>query len=153
MVPRTVWRMDAAFEALKNSGILKDKFGYWPSFHDAEILSVVLDRIGPSLLLRVLSGHYKEAGEKMAFAGYFEVVLRFEDIDNLVLDSFNHQNVISFVQVSSITEERFATGKVEDRLKVEVSGIFGANCNFSCREGSVVSVEESKEQLGKPGER
>ncbi|HEV7220381.1 MAG TPA: Imm50 family immunity protein [Terriglobales bacterium] len=75
---------------------LHDWFGYWPSFHDAEIISLHLDRNGRSSL-RVLTWEMtKDIGEK----GYYVltkhalVEFNFEAVSGLSLNGFNDQNVI-----------------------------------------------------------
>jgi hypothetical protein len=71
--------------------------GHLPSFHDAEILSLELDRKGPTCRMRV---HTWEITEEVDEAGCFvldrHVLVSFElgDVTELSLDGFNHQNVI-----------------------------------------------------------
>jgi hypothetical protein len=71
-------------------------FGYWPSFHDAEVLDLKLCRSGPSTI-RV---HSFETTDLVNSQGFFvctkHVVVSFvfEHVTNLNLDCFNAQNVI-----------------------------------------------------------
>jgi hypothetical protein len=75
---------------------LYDWFGYWPNFHDAEIVSLHLDRRAPSSLVV----HTWEMTSKVDERGYFvlekHVVVEFvfEDICGLNLEGFSIQNVI-----------------------------------------------------------
>jgi Immunity protein 50 len=77
---------------LLGSELVEEKLGSWPTFHDAEILTMVLDRSGPTLLVRILIGvpirppetWTPEAVEAWT---HFEVNLRFNDIDSLELSS------------------------------------------------------------------
>lgn len=72
-------------------------FGYWPSFHDAEILDLKLARTGPSTL-RI---HTWETTDQVDNRGFFicrkhvVVSFLFEGVTELRLDHFNGQNVIS----------------------------------------------------------
>jgi hypothetical protein len=128
---------------LENSELVVAVFGSWPSFHDAEILSIGLDRSGVAMSIRILT--WTGRGET-----YYEVLFRFDDIENLLLEDFNYRNVMRGLELSETTEARFTTGNVEDRIKVEIDSVFGATCSFTCRGGSVVSVEETKLRLGDP---
>src|SRR5712672_526387 len=72
-------------------------FGFWPTFHDGEVLSVHLDRSGPSRI-RV---HTRERINELDSRGYYvlrkHVIVMFilEDVSDSELDEFNHQNVIA----------------------------------------------------------
>jgi hypothetical protein len=72
-------------------------FGYWPSFHDAEVLGMELHRDGNSTI-RI---HTWEMTDQVNGQGVFvcikHAIVSFvlEQVTNLHLDSFNKQNVIS----------------------------------------------------------
>jgi hypothetical protein len=75
---------------------LYDWFGYWPAFHDAEIIRLHLNRTGfSSLALRTWQMTKELDGE-----GYYvltkHVVVEFilSGVSGVALDGFNHQNVI-----------------------------------------------------------
>jgi hypothetical protein len=106
---------------LKNLEAIKDKVGYRPkSFHDAEIISISLDRRGPSISLSLLMDQHQGSDDTRP-APRWEVVLRFEDIGNLILQDFNHQNVVSSLLLSPVTEERFNVrkGRAESQSRIE----------------------------------
>jgi hypothetical protein len=71
--------------------------GYLPSFHDAEILGLELDRAGPTCRIRA---HTWEISDEVDKTGHFvlsrHVVASFElgGVTELSLEGFNHQNVI-----------------------------------------------------------
>ena len=75
---------------------LHEWFGYWPSFHDAEIIGLHLNREGSSSL-RV---HTWEMTKELDAKGYYvlakHVIVEFllEEITDLSLNGFGHQNVI-----------------------------------------------------------
>jgi hypothetical protein len=81
-------------------------FGYWPSFHDAEVLDLKLDRTGGSTL-RV---HTFEMTPQVNSQGFFICTKRvivsfaFDGITNLHLDDFNEQNVISELHLRQTNE-------------------------------------------------
>lgn len=67
-----------------------DWFGAWPSFHDAEIVSLELNRVGTSTLkVHAFSSRTKHA--IVSFLLY--------DIVTIHLDDFNHQNVIFDLEI------------------------------------------------------
>jgi len=83
-------------EAISGAHELHDWFGYWPSFHDAEIMRLDLNRHGSSTLFV----HTWEMTDKIDGEGFYvldkHVVVEFmlEDVSGLNLTGFNFQNVI-----------------------------------------------------------
>jgi hypothetical protein len=82
-------------------------FGYVPSFHDAEIIGLHLNRTGPS----TLSIHTWDVTDKVDSKGFFvhekDVVVTFtlEEIENLELEGFSHQNVIGGLALNRMQAE------------------------------------------------
>ena len=80
-------------------------FGYWPSFHDAEVLSIHLNRSGES----TIAVHTRHRTNQVDDRGYFvttkHVLVTFilEGIQAVQLDDFNHQNVISGLSLEETT--------------------------------------------------
>jgi hypothetical protein len=83
-------------ESVPGAGDLFAWFGYWPNFHDAEIISLALNRSGASTL-RI---HTWETTSRVDERGYYvldkhvHVAFQMEDIRSLSLSDFNQQNVI-----------------------------------------------------------
>ncbi len=116
---------------------------------------MLLDRDGPSLSFRMLiarvdRGAVRDRTGAPIQRAHYEVLLRFHDIENLTLQDFAYQNVVSALELSEVAEQRVTSGKVEQRIKVQVSSLFGATCTFTCNHGTVVSLEETKLRLGDP---
>jgi Immunity protein 50 len=94
-------------DSISGASKLVKWFGCWPSFHDAEILNLTLDRSSSSKV-RV---HTFSATSEIDENGYFVldhhvvVTFWFEDIVGLNLSGFNFQNVIAGIDV-----ERTAKG-------------------------------------------
>lgn len=109
------------------------RLGRWPSFHDAEVVRVVLDREGVVLELgikvAVMSSETDAAGcfkvENPAL-----VTLRFADVDELELGDFNQQNAIS-----DLTFEPEG-----DRTRVEIWPSFGLGGSFVCLGVEVIEL-------------
>ena len=79
---------------------LHDWFKYWPDFHDAEIISLHLNR-GACSSLRVHAWDTtKEVDEKGHYVMAKDIVVEFifEDVSELTLDGFS-QNVISGLDI------------------------------------------------------
>jgi hypothetical protein len=81
-------------------------FGYWPSFHDAEVLDLKLDRTGRSTV-RV---HTWEMTDQVNSQGFFIttkhviVSFAFDGVTDLHLKGFSGQNVISGLILRQIGE-------------------------------------------------
>lgn len=96
-MPREVSEIQGANE-------LHEWFGYWPGFHDAEIVSLHLNRKGTSSL----SVHTWEMTKEVDAKGYYvltkHVVVEFilESVSGLTLNGFNHQNVIFGLVIEKI---------------------------------------------------
>jgi Immunity protein 50 len=75
---------------------LHDWFGYWPGFHDAEIISLYLNRKGISSLRVHTWEMTKQVDEKGYFvlAKHIVVEFVFENVSALNLTGFSQQNVI-----------------------------------------------------------
>jgi hypothetical protein len=94
----------AGFEG---SEVVTNWFGYWPSLHDAEVLSVDFQRAiadsGPGLHLKV---HAFQMTPEVDERGYFKCIkhciieLLFEEIDHINLRHFGHQDVIDGISLS-----------------------------------------------------
>ena len=78
-------------------------FGYWPSFHDAEVVSITLDRLNAS---RVVI-HTFTATREIDARGYYVLrnhtltTIRFHDVLNLEIKGFSNQNVIFGLSIES----------------------------------------------------
>jgi hypothetical protein len=80
---------------------LHDWFGYWPSFHDAEVISLHLNRQGSSSLRIHTWDTTKEVNEKghYVLAKHVLVEIILETVSDLSLDDFSQQNVISGLNI------------------------------------------------------
>ena len=121
-------------------------FGYWPTFHDAEVLWLRLDRgsagegsFGPTLDALV---HVFEITPEVGSDGYYVqrhhmlAHLRFHEVVELRLDGFNHQNALSGIDFTDLRDWQL------ERVKwaVRFDSAFGADASFQCRAVEVVSV-------------
>src|ERR1700732_1422963 len=109
-------------DKIKNSSLLTDIFGRWPSFHDAEVISIELFRnpkgtSEPSLRAKI---YMFEATSEVDDRGFcvlknHEVgTILFSGIDNNSIAGFNQQNVLSDLVIADISSRQL------DLLKFEV---------------------------------
>jgi hypothetical protein len=72
-------------------------FGFWPTFHDGEVLSLHLDRAGPSHLRVHTWERTNELDGRCYYVVRKHVIVTFflEGISELELDGFSHQNVLA----------------------------------------------------------
>src|SRR5688572_9083676 len=116
-------------EKILNIHLLTDIFGRFPSFHDAEVLKITLNRelrgsFSPSLeaVIHVFE-RTSEIGEnnKYLLKNHSAVTFRFEQIYQLAVEDFNHQNVLQGLRITDFSKSQ------PESLKFEVffEGIFG----------------------------
>lgn len=120
--------------------LLIQHLGYWPTFHDFEVVSICLDRAVGAVVsaansdLRAVflvfdTNEAPESGERKQ--GTTEIL--FEDVDELHIDGFNYQNPIIGLSI--------VTGGERGRLRVK----WGGTCmrhevSFVCSRISVLRV-------------
>jgi hypothetical protein len=88
-------------ESIPGAAQLHAWFGYWPSFHDAEIVSLVLNRNGLSSL-RLHTWHTtSQVDDRGCYIKEKHVVVSFhmEEILALALNNFSQQNVIFGLEI------------------------------------------------------
>jgi hypothetical protein len=124
-------------------------FGYWPSFHDAEVIDLHLWRgdvdpdrarsVFPVLTLKV---HLWELTSEVDSEGclilrhHTLTTLRFHHVDQIEMNSFNHQNQI--VRLSITRQER--PDSPSPFLAVRLEPGFGVSASFDCLTAEVVDA-------------
>ena len=108
---------------IRNSKIVIDYFGYWPTFHDSEIISIKFERTwdkeSSSMQIRVYAF---EMTDKLK-GKYFELVkhcvidFEFTGIKRNEMDGFNHQNAIQGLDFGR--EGEFLFCKIDPAYGVE----------------------------------
>jgi Immunity protein 50 len=94
-------RTDGIPNAIEGAQAVFDWFGYWPSFHDAEIIDLHLATAGPSWL-SVLTWHMnRDVIESGFYRREREAIVTFTltGIADLELADFSNQNVISSLAI------------------------------------------------------
>ena len=117
-------------------------FGSWPSFHDAEITKLNLERalvvraddvtLAMEVLVRVFASSYSaETNYEYPLLKSASLAFLFSGAADIELAGFNHQNVVE--SISAISDEQ-----TDGRIIVAIDPIFGVGGSFSC---SAVTVE------------
>ena len=107
------------YELIAEHELVLAAFGQWPSFHDGEVHRIVLDRMSRSpsgIFLPTIELHVRgwimtsQVGENGVYKVEHDSVVSFlfEDIFDLELEGFNHQNVLSSL---NFTMDRRSTDK------------------------------------------
>ena len=109
--------MDNVEAFIVSSKKLTDVFGYWPSFHDAEVLELNFWRgdVEPEVdryvfpVLKVVLHLWEMTGETdpqgfLVRRHHTLATLSFSDVDEFRMEGFNHQNAI--LGLSIIRQER-----------------------------------------------
>lgn len=130
---------------IEHSKLLTDVFGRWPSFHDAEVISLELFRESkgvsePNLRAKI---HIFEMTSEVDDRGFYVlknhvlVTFLFCGIDESSVTGFNQQNVLWDLAIIDIGSRQL------EHLKFEVhfSSSFGVEAEFKCRSVEIESVE------------
>ncbi len=129
-------------------------FGYWPSFHDAEVVDFSLWRgdvnpekdrwVGPVLTVKI---HLWEMSEKPHEDGVLQnlkntlAVLRFHGVNHITMAGFNHQNPIFGLSFAVQQRGMLADGSpVTPYIVVEFEEAPQFATTFKCFRAEVVSA-------------
>jgi hypothetical protein len=130
-------------------------FGYWPSFHDAEIINFNLWRgdvdekrqtwVFPvlTLLFHAMEGT-KLVDEHGNSIHDTLITLRFHSIDNLEVDGFNYQNAMYSLEI----ERKEKSNGPSPYFEVSFDPAFGIGASFTCLRIEVVEVTPAPSAIG-----
>jgi hypothetical protein len=133
-------------DRIKNKEALIDIFGRWPSFHDAEIISIYLDRdggAGPFLEAKI---HLFEMTDQVEDNGAYVlrhhtlVTFRFAKVVMGEVKWFNHQNVIACMSIDEVKPDQ----NNGCSFNVSIESSYGCEASFECREVMITNVEPFK---------
>ena len=91
---------------IEGSQRLVDWFGLWPSFHDAEVVSIELNRTGTSTVAIHTFAMTSQVDSRAHYITEKHAIVRFilEEVIDTELLGFNHQNVISGLVIKAHKE-------------------------------------------------
>ncbi len=143
--------MQSVVDRISGAEKLVAVFGYWPSFHDAEVIWLKLDRrpidngFGPTLEIQI---HAFEITKEVNDQGYYVlrhhvlVRLRFLDVVELRVDDFNRQNVLFGLEISDLHERQWE----HIFFQVRFYSSHGMGASFQCHAIEVVEVTACNEK-------
>jgi hypothetical protein len=114
---------DELTDKISGADSLIKLFGYWPSFHDAEIVELCLRTQGISELKIRLTGEKSLAGSALNVIIVFEMA----EIESLELLDFYSQNIILELVI-------IRTGS---SFKIDIDGSVGLSGTFTTKQLSV----------------
>ena len=134
---------------VKNYQTVIDKFGYWPTFHDAEIKRVLMgafkkENEGYVCPFIEIDVYCFEMTSEIDRKGFFKlkkhslVTFRFEDVYDVELEGFNHQNATLSIEFTVL--EKNERGFVP--IFIEIDPAYGLGGEFKAFKAEVVNVED-----------
>ncbi len=130
-------------DKIENAELLTSVYGRWPSFHDAEIHRISMERSGSDAPSVTMDIHLFQMTDEVDEQGYFVlknhrlVTLRFCRIQLDEIVDFNHQNVLFRLEINETDPGRFEGGQT-----FEVIGDTSYGCSFrlACKKVVVEKV-------------
>lgn len=131
---------------VKNSERLTSVFGCWPSFHDAEVISVRLERSGtdewegPVLFAGVHTFVGRQSDTSPTGVEWYNhavVTFRFGHVQQLTLADFNQQNAIFDLLI-----RRPPDAPSNAPFEVTFDSAHGVECSFYCATIAIAEVEQ-----------
>jgi hypothetical protein len=134
----------AVYQSIPGGQDLLDWFGGPPSFHDAEILSLLLDRSGPSMLKLhgwIMTDRVDDKGY-FVLDRYAVVTFLLEEIADLRLEGFTAQNVIRGlrlrrVPLPSTARDLASLHRVGEVIELKLEDCYGLSGSIWTRSVSV----------------
>jgi hypothetical protein len=122
--------------------------GYWPSFHDAEVLAFTMSRGKNPTDYKSearIEVHVKEYAPRHEGTAQFEMSIVknviisfvFTDVESLQVEDFNFQNVINSIRI-----EQDISNTAAGKLRVEVESIYGFGATWLCKSAQVAGVSK-----------
>ena len=141
-------------QQIHNAHLITDVYGYGPSFHDAEVLRVTLDRTvddvepwyegrsavwGPCLDALIYISEMSQDTDStgsFTFEKHRRVLLHFRGVTDLNLTGFNEPNALFELSIKEVPDPQ-----PEDiRFEVGFSASYGLSASFQCYSIGVESV-------------
>jgi hypothetical protein len=127
---------------IEDSYKLTEVIGEWPSFDDAELICLVLDRTDGSPHIPGSNSPTLSMTVRLAETGFYLTEIRFNNVENLEQSNFSYQNEIREIVFDRTPPKEWdPDGKLESaKLLVEIEAQCGMQAKFECRSAIVLSV-------------
>ena len=137
---------------VKKSEMLVEIFGRWPSFHDAEVVSIHLERDGKDkwegpilhVSIHVCEGYPdEESPQGINYRKHTVVNFRFGTVVDIEVLGFNQQNAIfDLIFKEGVPQSQDITWP-GPAYHVSIKQSFGVSCSFVCANIEISSVEKT----------
>ena len=124
-----------------NGDALTERFGGWPSFHDAEVYALRLDsgQLGDGIVRLQLDVHVfavngRLPNGRLNFVNHTLVTLAFDEVEALEMDGFGPQNVLDDLVLDEV---HLAAGP---QVQVTLPSNNGLAGTFRCRSVTVLDA-------------
>lgn len=117
-------------DQIENANLIINHFGYWPSFHDSEIISIAYKRNfkenKPSVEFQVYAFEMTNKLKGRYYKLIKHCLIDFEliDIEKNTMDGFNHQNALSGIDFN----------QEDEWLTCELHAAYGVDASFRARQ-------------------
>ena len=124
---------------VKSAEILTSIFGRWPSFHDAEIVSLLLSRENEAPVLEARIHVFEmtsavDSSGKYILRNHALVTFKFSGVrEDVHIRCFNQQNGIAELHI-------YTAEPGEPSLRVEMPSLYGVDVSFTCDTAEVLSA-------------
>ncbi|WP_181163769.1 Imm50 family immunity protein [Pontibacter mangrovi] len=124
-------------EEIENANLILNHFGYWPSFHDSEIISLKFERNleegKPTVEMKVYAFEMTDKVVNRYFKRFKHCIIdfKFVDLQKSEMDGFNHQNAVDGLNFE----------KDGDNLICEINAAYGVDGLLSAKTIQVVKLE------------
>lgn len=135
---------------INNDNLLIDRFGRWPSFHDAEVIRVRFEREGSDAPFMECDIHVFEMTSEVDSSGHYVLknhtltTLRFCDIELDWFKGWNCQNAIFglYIDPAELSE---SVDETERPIQVTMPGAYGSDAKLKCVAIKVIDAIDFKE--------
>jgi hypothetical protein len=116
-------------QEIGNANLVIDHFGYWPSFHNAEVISICYKRnfqeSNPIVEIRIYAFEMTDKLKGRHYELIKHCIIEFELIGVYAnsMDGFNHQNALSGIDFD----------REGEWLICELHSAYGVDAEFSCK--------------------
>jgi hypothetical protein len=126
---------------IEGSHKLIEIVGEWPSFDDAEVYSLVLDRRDGAPWNSESDSPTLDLKMRLAETGYFLVEIRFKNVFNVGLTNFRYQNSIQEIVFDRLLEQRDSVGNYSPAgVSAEIIAHCGLQGKFAFQSAIIGSV-------------
>jgi len=140
-------RLDGIYRSIHGGAALLDYLGEVPDFHDGEIISLELNRKGASFLkIHTWSVKLVERKYDWTAARHAIVTFTMEQVTDLQLDGFSHQNVINglMIERAAPPPDRVTFIGTDDLalsdFEINLEPCFGMDGRIRCKDVEITFV-------------